>query len=190
MIAYFYIKKEDIIETCECGLKLSKWFDTEIIIDMFEKKAITAYLTPKDNIKKYNNPNYVCLKLELNSNKLFVVEKIYYELNKKSLYKESLILANKYIVGTYRFPVFVITHTVLGEYISILDKKRDIPVLYDNNEEMYLKAMYSKLEYLDSNFYDKAIYGYLNNSSDYKKVDSESNKYEVFIKDGIKYLLR
>lgn len=190
MIAYYYIKKEETEETNECGLKLSKWCDTEIIIDIFKKKAITAYLTPKDNIRKYLDPDYDCLKLELNDEKAYIVENTFLETGHQDLYLKSVIPARKYKVGMYRKPAFTITYTVLGEFISVLDKNRDIPILFENDEEQYLKTLVAKLENEDNHFYDKALHGYFENNNNFTKIESDSKKYIIYASSDQHYIIR
>ncbi len=192
MIAYFYIKKSETAEASECGLKLSMYTDTEIIIDIFKKKAIMALLSPKDDLIKHYSDQYNCLKLELPDDKLYIAEKVYLELGNKELFLQSVIKATDYIVSMYRKPVFTITFTVIGDYISILDKNRDIPILFDNSEESYLKTKMANLENRDNDFYDRALLGYFNNHSDYQKSEicNENENYEVFINGKKTYLIR
>jgi len=190
LIAYFYVKKEDTEETSECGLKLSKWFDTDIVIDIFKKKAITAYLSPKDNMKKYKDKAYDCLKLDLHDEKIYIVENAYKEVNEIEWYFESIIPAKQYKVGMYRKPVFVITYTVLGDYISILDKSRDIPILYDSSEEMYLKTLFTTFEENDDKFYDRAFLGYVENIPNCKKINVNSKKYVIYIARNKRYIIK
>jgi len=190
LIAYFYVKKEDTEETSECGLKLSKWFDTDIVIDIFKKKAITAYLSPKDNMKRYKDKAYDCLKLELQDEKIYIAENTFKEINEREWYLESVIPVNQYKIGMYRKPVFVITYTVLGEYISILDKSRDIPVLYDNSEEMYLKTLLTTFEENDDKFYDKAFLGYLESIPNCEEINIDSKKYHIYRENNQRYIIK
>ncbi|MCK5811982.1 MAG: hypothetical protein KAG94_03735 [Clostridiales bacterium] len=192
MIAYFYINKNKTKETSECGLKLSMYSDTEIIIDIFKKKAIMALLSPKDDLPKHNDNQYDCLKLELPNDKLYIAEKVYLELDNQELFLQSVIKATDYIVSMYRKPIFTITFTVIGDYISVLDRNRDIPILFDNSEEAYLKANMANLENQDDNFNDRALLGYFNNHPDYKKNDigNKAENYEVFTDGKKTYLIR
>lgn len=192
MIAYFYIKKSETAEASECGLKLSMYSDTEIIIDIFKKKAIMALLSPKDDLIKHYSDQYNCLKLELPEDKLYIAEKVYLELGNNELFLQSVIKATDYVVSMYRKPVFTITFTVIGDYISVLDKNRDIPILFDNSEESYLKTKMANLENRDDKFYDRALLGYFNNNSDYQKskIYNEKENYEVFTKGKKTYLIR
>ncbi len=192
MIAYFYIKKNKTAEASECGLKLSIYADTEIIIDIFKKKAIMALLSPKDDLIKHYDNQYNCLKLELPEDKLYIAEKVYLELGNNELFLQSVIKATDYVVSMYRKPVFTISFTVIGDYISILDKNRDIPILFDNSEEAYLKTKMANLENRDDKFYDRALLGYFNNHSDYQKSEicNGNENYEVFTNGKKTYLIR
>jgi hypothetical protein len=190
LIAYYYIKKEETEETCECGLKLSVWCDSEVIIDIFKKKAIIAYLSPKDHLEKYNDPTYDCLKLELQDEKLYVADYIYKEIDDEKRYLLSVINVKDYKIGMYRKPVFTITYTVLGEYVSLLDKNMDIPILYDNSEEMYVKTMYAKFEEDDEQFYDKALLGYLEKHKDSKKINNSNETFATYSLHEKVYVIR
>ncbi len=192
MIAYFYINKNKTEEASECGLKLSVYSDTEIVIDIFKKKAIMALLSPKDDLQKHYDNQYDCLKLELPDDKLYIAEKVYLEIDNHDLFLQSVIKATDYIVSMYRKPVFTITFTVIGDYISILDKNRDIPILFDNSEEAYLKANMAILENQDNKFYDRALLGYFNNNKDFQKSYNcnENKNYEAFTDGKKTYLIR
>lgn len=192
MIAYYYIDKDRAEEAVECGLKLSVYGDILIEDKDYPIKAIRALLSPKDDMEKYSNEKLACLKLDIPKGKLLVSEEFYLETDNKEWFSDSVVHAENYIIGTYRKPCFLLTFTVMSEYIGILDKKRDVPVLYDNSEELYIHNIKSEFEYKDKDFYDKALYGYLDIMQRNWKVSIEwqSDEITIFGTGDKKYIIR
>jgi len=192
MIAYFYIKKNDLDEALECGLKLSVYGSPIPESGEIPIRAIRGLLSPRDDMEKFNDISMVCLKLELPGDKLLIAEECYLTAEKYHWFNESIVHASNYMLGRYRRPCYLITFTVLGEYISILDKNRDVPVLYDNSSRLYISSLKSKFEETDPGFNDKALYGYMRvmvmhgmASMEWKDKDTA-----VFIMDGERYILK
>ncbi len=191
MIAYFYIDSKKADETAECGLKLSLYGENILADEDHPIRAIRALLSPKDDMASYKNPELACLKLDIDNDKLLVAEETYLKTGKRDWFNESVVHAEKYMLGSYRKPCFLITFTVLGEYIGILDKSRDVPVLYDQSEELYVHKIKSEFEYSDENFYDRALYGYLAVMKKMGRADVEwqSEGLTVFSIEGKKYIV-
>ncbi|MFO7611483.1 MAG: hypothetical protein R6W99_03210 [Clostridia bacterium] len=192
MIAYFYIDGNDAEETVECGLKLSIYGDPVLEDNGHPLKAIRALLSPKDDMEKYNDAGLECLKLDIPNGKLLVAEAAYLETGNRKWFNESVVHAENYILGSYRNPCFLITFTVMNEYIGILDKKRDVPVLYDSSEELYIHNVKSEFEYKDNDFYDKALYGYLDVMRRNWKasIEWQSDEITIFGANEKKYIIR
>ena len=192
MIAYFYINRNDAEEAAECGLKLSNYGDSILADKNHPIKAIRALLSPKDDMVKYNDESFACLKLDIPNGKLLVAEESYLETGNMEWFNESVVHAENYMYGDYRKPCFLLTFTVLNEYIGILDKKRDVPVLYDNSEELYIHKVKTEFEYKDNGFYDKAIYGYLDVMQRNWKasIEWQSDEVTIFGAEGKKYIIR
>lgn len=192
MIAYFYIDRNDATETAECGLKLSMYGDGVLAERDHPIKAIRALISPKDDMVKYRDDSLACLKLDIPKGKLLVAEEIYLDTGNKEWFDESVTHAENYIFGTYRKPCYLITFTVSSEYIGILDKTRDVPVLYDDSEELYVHKMKTEFEDKDENFYDRALYGYLDVLKRNWKasIEWQSDDYTIFGADGKKYIIR
>lgn len=192
MTAYFYIDKNDAEEVTECGLKLSIYGDEVLAEREHPIRAIRALLSPKDDISKYGDNNLACLKLDIPNGKLLVAEEIYLDTGNREWFNESVVHAENYIFGTYRKPCYLLTFTVSDEYIGILDKSMDVPVLYDDSEELYILKMKAEFEDRDENFYDKAIYGYLDVLQRNWKasIEWQSDEFTIFGSDGKKYIIR
>lgn len=191
MIAYFYIDFKKAKEVAECGLKLSLYGENILADEDFPIRAIRALLSPKDDMESYNDPELTCLKLDIANDKLLVAEETYLKTGNRDWFNKSVIHAEKYVFGMYRKPCFLITFTVLGEFIGILDKSRDVPVLSDQSEEVYLHKIKSEFECSDENFYDKALYGYLDImvKKDKAKIEWQSEDITVFSIDGDRYII-
>jgi len=191
MVAYFYIDKSELDEALECGLKLSVYGKPIPGSSDIPIKAIRAYLSPRDNMKFFNDPDLECLKLDLPGDKLLVAEDAYASMGQHKWFNESIIHASKYMLGKYRQPCYLISFTVMAEYTSLLDKKRDVPVLYENSASLYIQTLKSKFEESDPHFYDKAFFGYMELlvSKEEATVEWKDDETTVFLKDGEKYVL-
>lgn len=192
MIAYFYIDKNDAENAADCGLKLSI-YGKDILADKLHPiKAIRALISPKDDLESYNDANLSCLKLDIPKGKLMVAEETYLDTGNNEWFNESVIHAENYIFGTYRKPCYLITFTVNSDYIGIHDKDRDVPVLYDDSEELYIQKMRTQFEDVDENFYDKAMYGYLKVLQRNWKatIEWQSDDYTIFGTGDKKYIIR
>jgi hypothetical protein len=191
MIAYYYIDKKKAEETAECGLKLSVHGEPLLADKEHPIRAIRALLSPKDDMDKYNDHGLACMKLDIPNEKLLVAEEKYLELEKWNWFNESVVHAENYMLGSYRKPCFLITFTVLGEYIGILDKSRDVPVLYDRSGELYVHKVKSEFEYADADFYDRALYGYLKVLEEIgnAKIVQDTDQVTVFSTGGKKYII-
>jgi len=77
---YYYIPKEEVENAVECGLKLSEYFDKEVVIGNTRQKCISALLNPKDDMEKYRSESLRCVKLELPPEYCFVADKYLYEI--------------------------------------------------------------------------------------------------------------
>lgn len=191
MIAYYYIDSKKADETAECGLKLSVHGEPLLADREHPIRAIRALLSPKDDMDRYNDPGLACLKLDIPNEKLLVAEEGYLKLEKWDWFNESVVHAENYILGSYRKPCFLITFTVLGEYIGILDKTRDVPVLSDKSEELYVRKVKSEFECRDNYFYDRALYGYLKvlEKKGYAETEEIGGRVTVFSTGGKKYII-
>jgi len=186
---YYYVPSNEVVDAVECGLKLSKWFDKEIVIDGDNRKCISALLNPKDDMEKYRRAELKCLKLEVSPGYCFAADKYLYEAGLNSpevmeLYIKSILPVEKYIFGSYRLPECLVTSTIIGGHISVLDKRLDSPVLFDNSEELYVNNIIESYKEIHSDFNDIMLYYFYCKLADVKKVDrveDNEKKIAVFI---------
>lgn len=181
---YYYINVKDIQETIECGLKLSEWYDKEVVIEHENRKCISTLLSPKDDMDKYNSKEFCCVRLEVNSSYCFAADKYLYQqgLNNPqimNLYKESITSIDQYKYGTYRLPEVLVASTIIGGQITLINKAIDVPVLYDNSEELYINNLFEIQKEEDENFLDSALYFYYLKRSEIGEVE----KFEDFNSD-------
>lgn len=172
---YYYIPANEAEYVIECGLKLSRWYSREVLINGVLRKCLTAFLNPKDDLEKYRSQNLKCVKLEVATGYCFVADSWLYAVGEYSpeareLYVKSIVPVESYIFGTYRLPECLITTTVIGGNISPLDKRRDSPVLFDNSEELYINNIIEAQKESHPEFYDAMLYYF------YLKL-SEEGKY-------------
>jgi len=173
---YYYIPINDVDNVVDCGLKLSTWFDREVVFNGENKKCITALLNPKDDMKKYNSQHYKCLRFELNTNYCFVADKYLYQVGLKmpeimEQYIASIIPIKNYIFGAYRIPECLVTSTIISEHIKVLDKRIDVPILYDNSEELYINNIIANYREDYKDFNDTMLYYFYCGLCENGKID-------------------
>ncbi|MCX7708749.1 MAG: hypothetical protein N2484_02750 [Clostridia bacterium] len=189
---YFYLPVDKVGEVVECGLKLSDWYSKEIVINGDVKKCLSALLNPKDDIEKYKSNDYKCVKLELSPNYCFAADKYLYVAGQNSpkvmeMYHDSIIPVKEYIFGSYRLPECLVTSTVIAGHISVLDKRLDSPILFDNSEDLYINNILEAYKEEHDDFIDCLLYNFLAKLAETGKVDKiedTENKIAIFIEKG------
>ncbi|HOJ09193.1 MAG TPA: hypothetical protein PK733_01180 [Clostridiales bacterium] len=186
---YYYVPAEESENIVECGLKLSVWHSKEIMIEGIIKKCISALLNPKDDINKFNDEAYKCIKLDLPPDYCYVADRYLYEAGVDmpevmELYLKSIIPLEKYIFGSYRLPECLVTTTVIPGQADLLNKAQDTPVLFNSSEELYLNNLieFNKEKYYD--FDDITMYFFYCKLSELKqivKIEDKNRKIAVFI---------
>ncbi|MCX7920789.1 MAG: hypothetical protein N3B21_02010 [Clostridia bacterium] len=186
---YYYIPVNEVDNAVECGLKLSKWAEKEVTIDGESRKCISALLNPKDDMEKYKSADYKCVKLELPHKYCFMADRHLYEVGKKSptvmdMYTGSIIPIENYIFGSYRLPECLVITTVIAGQISILGKRLDSPVLFNNSEELYINNIIESYKEEHDDFNDCLLYNFyckLAEIGKADKIEDTDNKIAVFI---------
>lgn len=187
MDVYYYVPVKDADYAVECGLKLSRWHDREVMINGEMKRCICGLLNPKDDAEKYNSPEFKCLKLDVAPNYCFIADKYIYLVGTGNprimeLYYRSIVPAEKYIFGSCRLPECLVTSTIIGGNVGILDKRLDNPVLFDNSEELYLNNIIEANKEAHSNFSDTMLYFFYSRLAELEKIDKiEDNKEKIAI---------
>lgn len=185
---YYYVPSEEAEDVVQCGLKLSKWFDREVLINGESRKCLTALLNPKDDIEKYRSGRYKCVKLEVLPKYCYVADSYLYRMGLSNpaameLYYESIMPVEDYVFGSYRLPECLVTSTVIGEYISMFEEKLGSPLLFDNSEELYLNNIMEEyqdehIEFIDAMLY--CFYSKLAEMGKLKKMEDTENRVTVF----------
>jgi hypothetical protein len=187
MIEVYYYLPVSKLELCvDCGIKLSEWYDKQVLIDGENRNCISALLNPRDDMGKYHSQDLRCAKLRVSAKYCYVADKSLYEIgmgntNIMKMYEESIIPVDKYIFGLYRNPECLITSTIIGGDIGILDKRIDSPVLFENSEKLYVDNLIERLANCSDNFNDMMLYGFFSKAS-------ETNRFDI-IKDKEKKLI-
>lgn len=185
---YYYVPVEEVESAVECGLKLSKWHNKEVNIEADRKKCMSALLNPKDDIEKYKSDSFRCVKLEVFSGYCYAADKYLYDVGLNhpeimDLYYKSIIPVEKYTFGLYRLPECLVTSTVLGDQISILDKRLDSPVLFDNSEELYINNIIEDYKEKYPGFNDIMLYYFycnLERKGKMRKIEDRGKSTVVF----------
>jgi len=186
---YYYIPAQKVNDAVECGLKLSVWYDKETIIEGSSRKCITALLNPKDDMEKYMSSDYRCVKLEIDQKYCYVADRYLYQIGLSEpqvmeMYIESIIPVQDYIFGSYRLPECLVTSTVIGGHISVLNKNIDSPVLFDNSEELYINNIVEMYKENHNDFINDMLYYFYCNLTmcgKYEKYEDKERKAAAFI---------
>lgn len=186
---YYYIPVADTEDVNDCGLKLSKWHEKQVLINGEQKMCISALLNPKDDIKKYKSDKFKCIKLQMEPRFCFVADKSLYEVGLKSnevmeLYTASIKPVEQYIFGSYRLPECLVTTTVMSDNIGILNKGLDSPVLFNNSEELYINNMVEYYKETHEDFNDTLLYFFysqLATVGKFDRIEAKEKGLAVFI---------
>ena len=157
---YFYIPKEEVNEVVSTGIDIAKYGTKEV--EFLEKKqtVLVALLNPKDDIKKYSDDSYECLKISVNPSEVLVGDCTFYYEETMDKYFKSLELLENYVFGTKRNPeCLILTSITTG--ISKLNKGFDSPIIYENSEKLYIDSIFGECREKEDNFDDKALFLYL-----------------------------
>lgn len=139
---YYYTKNNNLPIYLKYGIRLSKNFDKEINISGYKKPFLIGLLNPRDDIKKYNSSEYTCLKLDIFDTHCKVID-----LSKITDSDEivDFIPLEEYILGTYKNPIVLINTSIISDKISLYNKDRDIPLLFDNSEDFFYELEIKKM---------------------------------------------
>ena len=173
---YFYMPADKAGNAVDCGIKLTDWYSREVHIEGSIKKCMAALLNPRDEYDKFRSDKYKCLKIDIQSRYCYVADRLLYEAGRSSrqameLYERSIVPIEDYVLGEYRFPEVLITSTILGENVSILGRKLDTPLMYDNSQELYFSGLMTRLKEENEELDDMLLYLYFKWLSDRGKAD-------------------
>lgn len=177
--SYVFVHRDSLDEIEGCGMKLSKWADRSVSINGEEKKYISSYLNPRDNMVKYKSQDYKVVKLEIDMRYCYVAEGFFMDFNSASdlgslLYAESIIPARDYVFGMYRKPECLIAKTILPEEMIIQSESGlSFPLFYENSQGLYLSKLMEGLREENQSFDDQVLYYYFDSLTKMGKVKKE-----------------
>lgn len=187
---YFFVSREKVEDIVDCGLKLSEWYDREIIIPGIneKKKVLKALLNPRDDTEMIKDTDYQCLRLQVELDYCWVADASLYKMSQEDLrtmelYYKNIIPLKDYCFGTFRNPEVLVTKSVLPEFIKVAGEVLDIPLLYENSEKLYLVNLREKYEefYNDSgNHLLYAFFTYLEYKGKVTRYEDKEQKNVVF----------
>jgi len=178
---YYYIPADETEYVLECGLKLSKWYDKEVVINGVKRKCLTALLNPKDDMEKYKDTSLCCVKLDVPSQYCYVADRYLYEAGldmpeAMQIYINTIIPIEKYLFGFHRLPECLVTTTVIAGQVKVLNRAQDSPVLIRDSEELYLNNLLEANIEKYENFKDEALYYFYSKLEEMNKVDKIEDK--------------
>lgn len=196
---YYYVKSENVSNIIDCGLKLSAYYNKEVVIDDEKKLCLSGLINPKDDLELYKSSAFKCLKLQVKTGKCFVADRFIYDTFKaqgqdmESYYK-TIVPIEQYSFGSYRLPECLVTTTILAGEASVLDKRMDSPVIYSNSEELYINNILQELREQYAEIDDSLLYYFLDKLADLAKLDKieDSNTGTAIFKNqsGRKYCVK
>lgn len=164
---YFYVPKDRVEDVVSCGLKLSEWYDREMTLSCIsgKRKFLKTLLNPRDDEAKLKDPNYQCLRLEIDPQYCLVGDSVLYDLGLKDpafmeYYKKRLTPLIDYIFGTFLIPEVLVMISVLPDYIEVPGKAMDIPVLYESSMSLYLNNELNRHEEVWDDSGNHLLYAY------------------------------
>jgi len=185
---YYYVPSKDAENLIDCGIKLSQWYDREIILNSEPKKCLTAYLNPRDNMEKYRDTSLTCLKLLVEEKYCYVCDGALYSMSMNNpcltqLFYESIVPVDKYIFGTYMLPECLVTTTIIGGFIREMNKKQDSPILFENSAELYLRNIIETNRDKNPQFDNMLLFYFFSSLAEISEIDKivdKENKWVIF----------
>jgi hypothetical protein len=183
---YYYLPQEKSGICVECGMKLSDWYDKQLVVDGEERMCLSALLNPKDDKDRYGCKELSCVKLEVYPRYCYIADKWLYHMGlgdpeMMMMYESSIIPVENYKFGSYRFPECLVTNTVVGGHISLLNSRIDSPVIFEDSETLYLNNLVESFRVRHNDFYDAALYGLFKRLSEIRIFDERRSEKEGIV---------
>jgi hypothetical protein len=177
---YYFVKSENVSNIIDCGLKLSAYYNKEVIIDNEKKMCLSGLINPKDDLELYKSSSYKCLKLQVKTGKCFVADRFIYDTileqgQDMDIYYRTIIPIEDYSFGSYRLPECLVTTTILSGEASVLNKRMDSPVIYSSSEELYINNILQELRENYAEIDDSLLYYFFDTMVEFAKLDKIEN---------------
>lgn len=156
-IIFYYIEKERIEDILIKGLEISRVNNSQLMIDGEIKSCIKGLLSPKDDLIKYSESDYVCLELDVEIKNIYVLNGDLDTLD-KNVYLKSLIPLEKYKFGYYRRPEIAVTSNIAPDKIAISSKTIGTPILFESSDKIYKDSIMEELRLKYKDF-DETLLG-------------------------------
>lgn len=150
-VVYFYVPANQLDEIVDCGMKLSEFSVREMILPGFQspRTVLGTLLHPNDSTRS-TDPDWRCIKIEVDPRTALVGDAALNMPDENpqltALYRNHLTTLEKYRFGTFRKPECLLTASVLSDNIEVVGKSQDIPMLYENSEQLYVSNQLSIME--------------------------------------------
>lgn len=170
---FYYVKTDELDDILNYGIKLSESYTRKLDINGTEKLFLTGLLNPKDELDKFNNEYYTCLKLNLNIATLKVADSALYD---SKYYEDTIIPFTEYELGKYIEPEVLISMSILPEIIEEINYYIDYPLLYENSKELYVNNLIEKISNELDNSKDIMLNALLKEYSTKNKLNKDTTE--------------
>ncbi len=141
---YYYIDSSKLENVRRFGLKLSENYSHTVPMNGLPKRVFVTLLNPKDDLTKYNSPNYTCLKIHMYPEHCYVINEVSLIINPKDG-NYNLIPVMDYVYGEYENPRVIFNTSILPEQIELLDDTIDEPILFESSKDLFYHARLNEL---------------------------------------------
>lgn len=153
-IVYFFALKEDIDNKVDLLKKAKK----DILIDGVIEPCIMGLLSPKDNPAKCFSEEYVCMEIDVDLEKCWVLNGDLSQIGNKEMFFKSRIPLIKYKFGTYRSPLIAVSGDISALNINISNKCIGNPIIFDTSDRLYKNNLFEEFRQRFNDF-DETMLG-------------------------------
>lgn len=179
---YFYVPGYKIQDIIDCGIKLSEWYDREAAPNgqVLIKRALRALINPWDDAEKAKDEHYRCIRIDVDPELCQVGDGDLYRMGLKNpvimrRYQESMVPLSKYNYGLFRNPECLVFTSIMADRIEVTGKAKDIPVLFESSEALYLGNIMDQIEEVHKDSGNTLLYAYYTYLESQGQVDRVSD---------------
>ncbi len=156
MLAYIWLEKEKAEEILAKGMKPEGEGVEGLALPRAGKEYIAALLHPADTFAGGGEADHVCLRLDIDRKTAYVIDAG----RMAGRVQDTLTPADKYVFGSFRRPLLIITAPVRAEDIKRYEGNIDAPLLYENSEKIYIDRQFALIDDIDPAFREIALRAY------------------------------